>query len=90
VPDAADGVFPHWHAFNHAPQRIAERISRNGDNDHAHPPSESKFVRLMAVDRTESVTAHLVVLAVGGSAGSVQPLVEIVRDLPWDLPQQSW
>jgi two-component system, chemotaxis family, protein-glutamate methylesterase/glutaminase len=40
----------------------------------------------MAVDRTESVTAHLVVLAVGGSAGSVQPLVEIVRDLPWDLP----
>jgi two-component system chemotaxis response regulator CheB len=36
----------------------------------------------MAVDRTESVTAPLVVLAVGGSAGSVQPLVEIVRDLP--------
>jgi CheB methylesterase len=86
VPDAAGGVFPYWHAFNHSPRRIAEQISRNGDNDRAHPPSESKFVQPMAGDRTESVTAHLVVLAVGGSAGSVQPLVEIVRGLPWDLP----
>jgi two-component system, chemotaxis family, protein-glutamate methylesterase/glutaminase len=32
------------------------------------------------------MTAPPVVLAVGGSAGSVQPLVEIVQDLPWDLP----
>jgi hypothetical protein len=35
------GFFPYWHPFNHALQRIAERISRNEDNDHAHPPSES-------------------------------------------------
>ena len=40
----------------------------------------------MAVDRTEAATDHLPVLAVGGSAGSVRPLVEIVRDLPQDLP----
>ena len=29
---------------------------------------------------------HTAVLAFGGSAGSVQPLIEIVRDLPKDLP----
>jgi two-component system, chemotaxis family, protein-glutamate methylesterase/glutaminase len=40
----------------------------------------------MTVDRTEPVADHPLVLAVGGSAGSVPPLVEIVRDLPWDLP----
>jgi two-component system chemotaxis response regulator CheB len=40
----------------------------------------------MTVDRTDPVANHPLVLAVGGSAGSVQPLVEIMRDLPWDLP----
>jgi CheB methylesterase len=40
----------------------------------------------MTVDQTEPVSDHPLVLAVGGSAGSVQPLVEIVRDLPRDLP----
>jgi two-component system chemotaxis response regulator CheB len=40
----------------------------------------------MTVDRTESVADGLPVLAIGGSAGSVRPLVEIVRNLAWDLP----
>ena len=40
----------------------------------------------MTVERTVPVADHPFVLAVGGSAGSVRPLVEIVRDLPWDLP----
>ena len=40
----------------------------------------------MTVERAESVADHPPVLAVGGSAGSVRPLVEIVRDLPPELP----
>lgn len=40
----------------------------------------------MTVERTEAVAGHPLVVAVGGSAGSVRPLVELVRDLPWDLP----
>ena len=40
----------------------------------------------MTIDRTESAADHPLVLAVGGSAGSVRPLVEIVGDLPRDLP----
>ena len=40
----------------------------------------------MTVPRVERETDDRVVLAVGGSAGSVQPLVEIVRELPSDLP----
>jgi two-component system, chemotaxis family, protein-glutamate methylesterase/glutaminase len=39
----------------------------------------------MTIPRAETETDHRVVLAVGGSAGSVQPLVEIVRELPGDL-----
>src|SRR5215208_7583113 len=39
----------------------------------------------MTAPRVEPETDHRVVLAVGGSAGSVQPLVEIIRDLPDDL-----
>jgi hypothetical protein len=40
----------------------------------------------MTVDRTEPVADQPLVLAVGGSARSVQPLVvQIVRDLPRDL-----
>jgi two-component system, chemotaxis family, protein-glutamate methylesterase/glutaminase len=39
----------------------------------------------MTVPPVEPEIDHRVVLAVGGSAGSVQPLVEIVRDLPGDL-----
>ena len=40
----------------------------------------------MSVPRAEREIDHRVVVAVGGSAGSVQPLVEIVRELPSDLP----
>jgi two-component system, chemotaxis family, protein-glutamate methylesterase/glutaminase len=40
----------------------------------------------MTVSRVEPTSDHRAVLAVGGSAGSVQPLVEIARDLPGDLP----
>jgi two-component system, chemotaxis family, protein-glutamate methylesterase/glutaminase len=40
----------------------------------------------MSPGQTEPVADHPSVLAVGGSAGSMQPLVEIVQDLPWDLP----
>jgi two-component system, chemotaxis family, protein-glutamate methylesterase/glutaminase len=40
----------------------------------------------MTVPRVEREIDHRVVVAVGGSAGSVQPLVEIVRELPSDLP----
>ena len=40
----------------------------------------------MTIDRTEPAADHPLVLAVGGSAGSVRPLVEIVGDLPRDLP----
>jgi two-component system chemotaxis response regulator CheB len=39
----------------------------------------------MTTPRVEPETDRRVVLAVGGSAGSVQPLVEIIRDLPGDL-----
>ena len=39
----------------------------------------------MTIRPVESETDHPSVLAVGGSAGSVQPLVEIVRGLPGDL-----
>jgi two-component system, chemotaxis family, protein-glutamate methylesterase/glutaminase len=39
----------------------------------------------MTVPPVEPEIDHRVVLALGGSAGSVQPLVEIVRDLPGDL-----
>ena len=39
----------------------------------------------MTIGGVEPETDHRVVLAVGGSAGSVQPLVEIVRGLPSDL-----
>ena len=58
----------------------------NGDDDHADRTPEFRLVLLMTVDRTEPVPDNPPVLAVGGSAGSVRPLVEIVRDLPWDLP----
>ena len=40
----------------------------------------------MTIPRVESEIDHRVVLAVGGSAGSVRPLVKIVRELPSDLP----
>jgi hypothetical protein len=40
--------------------------------------------------RVEREIDHRVVLAVGGSAGNVQPLIEIVRELPSDLPPPSW
>jgi two-component system chemotaxis response regulator CheB len=40
----------------------------------------------MTMRPVESETDHRSVLAVGGSAGSVQPLIEIVRGLPGDLP----
>ena len=40
----------------------------------------------MTIGPVESETDHPSVLAVGGSAGSVQPLIEIVRGLPGDLP----
>jgi two-component system, chemotaxis family, protein-glutamate methylesterase/glutaminase len=36
--------------------------------------------------RTEQEPNNPVVLALGGSAGSVQPLMDVVRDLPEDLP----
>jgi CheB methylesterase len=39
----------------------------------------------MTVRRVQREIDSRVVLAIGGSAGSVQPLVEIVRDLPGDL-----
>jgi two-component system, chemotaxis family, protein-glutamate methylesterase/glutaminase len=39
----------------------------------------------MTIPPVESETDHPSVLAMGGSAGSVQPLVEIVRGLPGDL-----
>jgi two-component system, chemotaxis family, protein-glutamate methylesterase/glutaminase len=40
----------------------------------------------MMTPGTEQQPNDPVVLAVGGSAGSVQPLIEVVRDLPEDLP----
>jgi two-component system, chemotaxis family, protein-glutamate methylesterase/glutaminase len=40
----------------------------------------------MTAPGMESEPDHPVVLAFGGSAGSVGPLIEIVRDLPEDLP----
>lgn len=40
----------------------------------------------MISPRTEPGSNDPVVLAIGGSAGSVQPLIEVVRDLPEDLP----
>jgi two-component system chemotaxis response regulator CheB len=39
----------------------------------------------MTIGPVESESDHRSVLAVGGSAGSVQPLIEIVRGLPGDL-----
>jgi two-component system, chemotaxis family, protein-glutamate methylesterase/glutaminase len=40
----------------------------------------------MIIPRIEAEQGRPVVLAFGGSAGSVQPLIEIVRGLPADLP----
>jgi two-component system, chemotaxis family, protein-glutamate methylesterase/glutaminase len=40
----------------------------------------------MITPGAEQEPNDLVVLAVGGSAGSVEPLIEVVRDLPADLP----
>jgi CheB methylesterase len=40
----------------------------------------------MNIAEVEAQQHHHVVLAVGGSAGSVPPLVEMVRALPPDLP----
>jgi chemotaxis response regulator CheB len=40
----------------------------------------------MSHPETEQQPNAAVVLAVGGSAGSVLPLIEIARDLPDDLP----
>ena len=45
----------------------------------------STSVPPMTIRPVESETDHPSVLAVGGSAGSVQPLIEIVRGLPGDL-----
>ncbi len=47
--------------------------------------SASASVRPMTIAGVEAETDHRAVLAVGGSAGSVQPLLEIVRGLPGDL-----
>ena len=57
--------------------------SASGDDDFADLAAATS-VRLMT-SGVEPETGHRVVLAVGGSAGSVQPLVQIVRDLPGDL-----
>ena len=56
----------------------------SGDDDYADLAAANS-VQLMSIPRVEPETDHRVVLAVGGSAGSVRPLVEIVRDLPGDL-----
>jgi two-component system, chemotaxis family, protein-glutamate methylesterase/glutaminase len=48
-------------------------------------PSASTSARPMTIGGVEAETDHRAVLAVGGSAGSVQPLLEIVRGLPGDL-----
>jgi two-component system, chemotaxis family, protein-glutamate methylesterase/glutaminase len=47
--------------------------------------SASTSVQPMPIAVVEPETDHPAVLAVGGSAGSVKPLVEIVRGLPRDL-----
>jgi two-component system, chemotaxis family, protein-glutamate methylesterase/glutaminase len=52
---------------------------------HCADPLESGSVHAMMSPRMD-VRDHPVVLAFGGSAGSVQPLIDIVRDLPPDLP----
>lgn len=46
----------------------------------------SRSVRPMSSSSTDLEPDQAVVLAIGGSAGGIQPLIEIVGDLPDDLP----
>jgi two-component system, chemotaxis family, protein-glutamate methylesterase/glutaminase len=61
-----------------------ERFLESGDDCNADVHA-STSVPPMTIRPVESETDHPSVVAVGGSAGSVQPLVEIVRGLAGDL-----
>ena len=81
VRDAAAWVLPCWHAFNHLAPKMVRIPTGDDDADFA----ATTTVQFMTISGVEPETGHRVVLAVGGSAGSVQPLVQIVRGLPGDL-----
>ena len=78
------GYCPAGTPFNHPARRIVQGPSK-WRRLLCKTSSSSTSVQPMTTGGVEAETDHPAVLAVGGSAGSVQPLVEIVRGLPGDL-----
>ena len=67
------------------PRQNLSRHSGTPERQYAHQ-RESRSRQPMIAPEAEQEPTHPVVLTFGGSAGSVRPLLEVIRDLPEDLP----